>query len=581
MGRGKKLERTLWTGLAVATFAAGIAAGPKIGNTVKKFGKWFEKPDVERIEKAIKAEKPKIPEKEKPTKKNVQTTVETAEETEFEEIKKTNDELVESVPAIYKDEARQLLGYLDEKNVNEQGKENFINLFKLLIDGLNEDHARKELEIFGEMIKNMDNGPLNIGVIKNYTTMIDKIVDITEEGGYVHFHAVMNLYALEKIAQKGNLNAKTISVIIKTIDNSDDKDYGYGCITRFLESTDSNINFLNDDFGLKFAQTANKALEDKEGMLQTIFKLSMGNPELDQYLINEYYLEGMKTTLSYIRKNAKHKNENKLQKVYINIVSGRGSENFGVSDIITGEKMAETLGFNDFEISINLGFAINAVGEEKTKKLHEEYGIIYFGRYDKKLLEETYNAIDPEYKKEMPVLLAVYTKEDWNGAFYNDRDKHEDLEKAYKMIIYETDTDYGFRNAISNTFKRHGDIDVLVVGGHGHPNKIALGSGNKETNILDLSDKDELAYLRYMFTANPKIILQSCSTGKKVDGIGAVLSDVFDATLWAPVDPAGMQRIVLDGNSLLEDIQYLDSDCRKFVNGKIVDTNKSFLNRNK
>ena len=585
MARGKKLERALWTGLAVAAFAGGIAAGPKVLNRIDKFTKWFENAKIERIEKGIEKPAPKDVAEMNQEKKEIPEKAEKKiEEEQIKDIEKTNVELAESVP-MHSTEAKQLLEYLDKKNVDEQGKENFIELYKLFIEDLDDTYSWNGRKVFNKMVKNTHKGYMDLEFIESYNEMINRVIEIGDSnknpaGKKTLKNAITlhHLYKLELIAEKGNLHAKTIDAITKTIDNAEDKDYAFNCISKFLRAIDTPHSYqLRNDFGVKFAQVTNKVMDEYygDGTLPKVFMASMDNSALNQYMISYLYLYNIRDVLSYIEDNASYKERKKMLYLFENIVSSSGSEYFNSEDIIAGENMAESLGFYDFEIGMNLGFAINAIGEEKTRKLHEEYGIIYFGRYDKDLLEEIYNTLDPEYKKDKPVLLAIYGKEDWNGALYQDREKHKELRKVYKMIVYEVDSEYLFKKAIYDTYKKYGDIPVHSLVGHGYVDEIVLGSGDGDEDRLDVEDKDELAYLRYMFSDNPKIILNSCSTGKNVDGIGAVLSDVFDATLWAPVDPSGSERFLFDADGFLEDIEYMDTECRKFVDGKIVKTEES------
>lgn len=235
------------------------------------------------------------------------------------------------------------------------------------------------------------------------------------------------------------------------------------------------------------------------------------------------------------------------------------------------DENTKAMNANDFEILMNFSYALDTIGEEKVKVIHETYGIAYFGRYTEKLLNHLYeSAADPGYKKDSPVLLAVFNKNDWNQAFYWDGHMLNKFMKYYNVMVFETDNEKGFSDAISNTAKEYQLIDTLIVAGHGHKTTVNFGPGGSEDNYIDLKDEEELKKLKSSFTDNPTIIMISCSTGYDEKGIAAKLSDIWDGTAWAPDKTTNLKNIAINKTGKIVNVKYREDATNKFVNGDMV-----------
>lgn len=228
-------------------------------------------------------------------------------------------------------------------------------------------------------------------------------------------------------------------------------------------------------------------------------------------------------------------------------VHGKGIRDYDkyLAEINKTAKFVESLGANHRspEVVANFNWAISVIGEEKTKELYKEFGIEFFGRYKIETLEELYNKMG-DSNDTRPVLLIAYNKNDYNGAFYQEGDKIDGLMKSqyYNTIIVEVDSEYDFYNRVSEISDKYFGIETMIIGGHGEPERITLGSGGDET-ALDLTDIGKMKQLSNCFVNKPTIILNSCSTGKNEAAIGAVISRIWDAKLFAPKVPTGISSL--------------------------------------
>jgi hypothetical protein len=120
--------------------------------------------------------------------------------------------------------------------------------------------------------------------------------------------------------------------------------------------------------------------------------------------------------------------------------------------------------------------------------------------------------------------------------------------KSTSVIAVEAETEGELYNHLLQVSRRYGQIDTLVLRGHGAAGHILLGIGGSEENFLDLSDMDEIGKYKQFFTEKPTIITDSCLTGE-LDGIGQGLSRTLGARLFALEYVAGAIRYIIDDST--------------------------------
>jgi len=241
------------------------------------------------------------------------------------------------------------------------------------------------------------------------------------------------------------------------------------------------------------------------------------------------------------------------------------------------DKTGGSLDADDLEILTNFSYALNvfkddkdSTKEEKIKKLNHERGMIYFARYSEKMLNHTYSSLDPNHKKDRPVAYAAFNQNDWNKSFYWKYDDLDKLLKHYNVIIYEMESEDKFYDSVKETAEKHGRIDSLVIAGHGQAKEVNLGSGSGEASDIDTGDEKELEALNPYLVDEPTVILIACSSGHTNNSIGAKLSDIWYATVWAPDEPTSLKNISTYKNGKIKKVEYYDDLTNKFENGVMV-----------
>ncbi|HLD59822.1 MAG TPA: hypothetical protein VI912_02435 [Candidatus Bilamarchaeaceae archaeon] len=223
----------------------------------------------------------------------------------------------------------------------------------------------------------------------------------------------------------------------------------------------------------------------------------------------------------------------------------------------------------DIRRVINFSYALQVIGEKKTYDLYKRSNVEYFGRYTKPVLEEAHKCLDPGYRKGEPVLFAAFAKSDWNGAFYRSGEKSlSGLLKYYRISLVETGNEKEFYDFVRSTGETYGKIELSVVGGHGTESSVELGGKDEEESSLDLLDRTDLQNLKSYFVEKPTFVFNSCSTGKRTDGIAALFSDVFNAAFFAPVYPSAGFRYTLDGDGKLLNVEYTVVSATEISLGK-------------
>lgn len=195
-------------------------------------------------------------------------------------------------------------------------------------------------------------------------------------------------------------------------------------------------------------------------------------------------------------------------------------------------------------IQLNFAYAVTTIGKEKAMELYEQRGIEYFFRYSKETLEEM-NSNLKKSKKEIrkkPVALVLYNKYDHNGAFYHEPRHFESLFRGYSVLIVEVGSEKEFVERFEEIGKKYGPIELVDIGGHGTAGSIQLG----RREYIDITDRKLLQKLKQYLVADPTVVLESCSTGKDENSVGALISEVWGAHAIAPEVPTSLPRFSVD-----------------------------------
>ncbi len=201
-------------------------------------------------------------------------------------------------------------------------------------------------------------------------------------------------------------------------------------------------------------------------------------------------------------------------------------------------------------IYTNLAYGIKVYGEEKVKQLYHKYGIRFFSRYKKDVLEKM---LSNAPKRKIP-LLAIYTLADWNGAFVED-DVLRQFEDDYDITVVETGSESDVFRWLSSM-----KSGLALIEAHGADTGISIGNGSGEKSVIDKNDKGGMDK---MSSAPPQIILDSCNTGKNASAIGAFIAERLHTQVFAPNKSAAMTGVRFHGGKVIS-VQYHDAETSVF-----------------
>ncbi|MFA6552678.1 MAG: hypothetical protein WCT19_04240 [Candidatus Paceibacterota bacterium] len=183
--------------------------------------------------------------------------------------------------------------------------------------------------------------------------------------------------------------------------------------------------------------------------------------------------------------------------------------------------------------------------------LYDEFGIADFGRYPVELLMMQ---VDEFESLDLPYGVIIYPRNDWNGAFYEDKDVlkdfMEELQGQFSLRVAECESKMDIARILIKLNKHYNPddgmghkISLLILGGHGTEDSIQFG-GRDERHSLFMNDLfgGGVQKTNRFFEENPTIILSSCSTGAE-GGIGQELSKKFGAKVIAPKVPTNLRAI--------------------------------------
>ncbi|MEM4332145.1 MAG: hypothetical protein QW500_02605 [Candidatus Micrarchaeia archaeon] len=338
-------------------------------------------------------------------------------------------------------------------------------------------------------------------------------------------------------------------------------------LLKFIVDKTSNYSW-SALYALSFIIESPHFNEKEWNVLEQLLKKAPGNVEAVLWEIESSVRSpagrSWKLITFVLEKSQKENNPLKLLKSLNAIAENKDLNIKSVLEMYsTGEKLARELGasFNDPLVCVSFAYSISVIGEKKTRELYSKTGIEYFARYSKDMLKEVYSNLSKETKA--PVLVVAFNKYDVNGVFYKEGRRLDSFLKSnYKILIFECASENEFYNKVES-FAKNGKIHTLIIGGHGEPHKIMLG-GNTDSARLDLGDEKELIKIKKHFIKNPKIILVACSTGKDNNSMGAVISRVMDATVFAPPKPDHTTEYVIGKDGLIKNVKYT-GPTKKFL----------------
>ncbi|MBI2595419.1 hypothetical protein HYW46_01645 [Candidatus Daviesbacteria bacterium] len=152
--------------------------------------------------------------------------------------------------------------------------------------------------------------------------------------------------------------------------------------------------------------------------------------------------------------------------------------------------------------------------------LNYEFGISNFSRYPVELLKRMFE----EYENtELPYGIALYPKTDHNGAFYQNWEilnhLNKDIKGNFAFRIFEVGSEYKILKALKKLNflygKRH-KISFAIVAGHGLKGSIQFGKNPKHgfITIEDLLQrKRRFLMAKTMFENDAPVVFISCNTG--------------------------------------------------------------------
>ena len=222
------------------------------------------------------------------------------------------------------------------------------------------------------------------------------------------------------------------------------------------------------------------------------------------------------------------------------------------------------LNFDNQQI-LNFSYGAALLGLERAIRLNRDAGIIYFMRYSRTALEETYMNLMENSRTaqnstlpQQPLGVIIFGRSDWNGAFYVfDKANQDRFAATYRTIVFEASTDQEFEQRVRRV-QRIGKIDALIIGGHGDFTNIQLGGVPLPWRI-DTGD-NRFANLRNSFVTEPVIGLISCDTGIThfpTRSIAQQISRWWSATVIAPEGSPAINNIeIIMRNNRLYDIHY-------------------------
>lgn len=210
-----------------------------------------------------------------------------------------------------------------------------------------------------------------------------------------------------------------------------------------------------------------------------------------------------------------------------------------------------------------------------TEYLMKEFGISCFARYPQSILLNQYRN---RHDTKNPYGLVIYPHGDHNGAFYEDINIFESLERqfgniakhgpTYSIRIFECENLYSAGRAIVKSARNFGKIHFIVVGGHGKPTHLDFSEYEMLTK-KQIHQGQGIQRVGKFFIPNPPVVLVSCSTGRR-SGLAEELSRIGSgARVIGPRMPTHIKNITVTytDNTLSLSASYEDANPTLYESG--------------
>lgn len=213
---------------------------------------------------------------------------------------------------------------------------------------------------------------------------------------------------------------------------------------------------------------------------------------------------------------------------------------------------------------------LEAMRPGATKVLFDEFGIVFFGRYDPVMLADQYDTRN-DTGGEWGVYVGAYP--DHNDAHYQYTDLLNKMRLdlgGIKLRIYETGSKVDLLHKINEGRKKYGPLSFFMLTGHGQHDAIQLSYTTNQWLYKRDFERTGSKALRLAFRDDAIAILNSCDTGRW-KGIGQTASGALEIKLYAPGRPTHVEKIEVDtsrkkGGPLIP--EYSKKVGRKFEKGK-------------
>jgi hypothetical protein len=181
-----------------------------------------------------------------------------------------------------------------------------------------------------------------------------------------------------------------------------------------------------------------------------------------------------------------------------------------------------------------------------TEFLFNEFGIRHFSRYPEGLLIQQFDEFAKKNnEKTYPYGLIINPKEDYYGAFYDEKSAYDELfkmidENNFRLRAFEINNVRELIKTIGKSRKNWGKISFIILGGHGYIDAICFNkSNNSKEALTDKMVNSRIGKIvRTAFVTKPTIVVNSCDVGD---------SESYHGSFCQKISTLNMNAVGVDG----------------------------------
>jgi len=202
----------------------------------------------------------------------------------------------------------------------------------------------------------------------------------------------------------------------------------------------------------------------------------------------------------------------------------------------------------------SFAYGLRALGSERAvQRMSRECGVAWFSRYPAEVLRQSLRNLDTSASSDSrPVLIYHSAHEDHNGAMVARERNLPQLNRFYRLIIMEAETDMPSVDRLGEVRRKCGAFAGIILRGHATASGMTLSNARGEAGVINHRDASPDGFFEklgrlFMEGQKPLIVTWGCNSGTGPNPFTRSLSERNpDARVWAVAESPRYGELLLN-----------------------------------